>query len=103
MTGGKVAEAVCVDSLRSEARSARMLNSRGSDAMTACPCLADPMVEKSRVTTGLQTWLLPTWMPARSMRQEGDVSGLNGFWTNDAAEGRDSESTRTKSDNGRKR
>lgn len=65
MTGEEVAEAVRVDSLRSEARSVRMLNSRGFDAMTACPCLAEAMIEKSRVTTGLEIWRLPTWMPDR--------------------------------------
>lgn len=65
MTGGKVAEVVRFDFRRSEARSVRMLNSRGFDAMTGCPCLADPMIEKIWVTTGLQTWRLPTRLPDR--------------------------------------
>ena len=60
MMGEKVTEAVRVDSRRSEARHARMLNSRGFDTMTACPCRVDPMIEKSRVTSGLQTCRMPT-------------------------------------------
>ena len=65
MMGEKVTEAVRVDPRRSQATSARMLNSRGFDTMTACPCLADTMIEKPRGTTGLQTWRLPTWPPDR--------------------------------------
>ena len=65
MTGGKVTEAVRIDSRRSEAPSDGMLNSRDFDAMTGCPCLANPMIEKSRGNTGLQTWRLPTWRPDR--------------------------------------
>ena len=56
MVGGKVAGGIRVEARRSEVR---LLNSRGFDAMAACPCLAGRMIAKSRVTTGLQTWRLP--------------------------------------------
>lgn len=65
MSAGKVAEGVRFEARRSEARSARMLNSRGYDAMTACPRLASRMIAKSRVTTGLQARRLLTWIPDR--------------------------------------
>ena len=64
MAGGTVAEAVRVDIRRSAPR-AGMLNSRGFDTMTACPCRVDPMIEESRLTVGLQSWRLPIWIPDR--------------------------------------
>ena len=59
MLGGKVAEGIRVNARRSEARSARMLNSSGFDAMTACACIADRPFQKVRVTTGLRALRLP--------------------------------------------
>ena len=60
MMGEKVTEAVRIDPRRSQAISARILNSRGFGTMTACPCLAESMIEESRVTAGLQPLLPPS-------------------------------------------